>query len=294
VVVIDAQVHVWFADSPSRPWDPAYRQTYREKRSYLQHAGQANTPSMALEEMQEAGVDAALLTSLGIYGTDIDHELEAAEHAPGIFQVVGVVDHSARGVTERISNAVARGLRGVRLLELRDADRVARGEFEAVLQACSDLGLFVVLPMVYPLNSGLVDLFRRFPTVFFMFNHLATGFAPPIIGFRPDQPFGNLASILELAAIENVGLKLTGAPALSAEDYPYRDIWDPVTRIVRAFGADRVAWGSDYTRVAGLLSYWSGVHYLAEMPDLAAEEKELLYGETIMQRTRWRPDGTGW
>ena len=288
-MIIDVQVHVWYSDRPSRPWDPSYRATYREKQSFLQHAGQSNGPEMAKLEMAEAGVDAALLTSLGIYGWDIEHELQAAEANPGVFQVVGVVDQFSPGVKAHIAASAERGLRGVRLLELRDPARIARREFDRVLEACSDLGLIVVLPMVYPLNLELCELFRRFGDVFFLFNHLATGYAPPILGFRPSDPFERLDTILELAQIKNLGLKLTGAPALSREPYPFRDIWDPVVEIVRTYGADRVAWGSDYTRTAGLHSYRQGVDYLREIPQLAEEEKQLLYAGTVIQRTGWRP-----
>jgi L-fuconolactonase len=288
-MIIDAQVHVWYSDRPSRPWDKSYRVAYRDKRSFLQHAGQTNSPEMAKAEMAAVGVDAAFLTSLGVYGWDIEHELQAAEADPGVFQVVGVVDAAAPDVKAHVAASAERGLRGVRLLELRDPARVARGEFDRVLEACSDLGLIVVLPMVYPLNPALSGLFRRFGDVFFLFNHLATGYAPPILGFRPGDPFGHLSMILELAQIRNVGLKLTGAPALSAEPYPFRDIWRPVAEIVRTYGADRIAWGSDYTRTAGLHSYWEGAHYLGEIPGLADEERQLLYGGTLIKRTGWQP-----
>lgn len=288
-MIIDAQVHVWYSDRPSRPWDPSYRVAYRDNQSFLQHAGQTNSPEMARAEMAAAGVDAALLTSLGIYGWDIEHELRAAEADPGAFQVVGVVDHLSSDVKAHIAASARRGLRGVRLLELRDPARIARREFDRVLEACSDLGLIVVLPMTYPPNHALRDLFRRFGDVFFLFNHLATGYAPPILGFRPPDPFEHLGTILELAQIKNVGLKLTGAPALSSEPYPFRDIWKPVVEIVRTYGADRIAWGSDYTRTAGLHSYWESVHYLGAIPELAEEERQLLYAGTVIRRTGWRP-----
>jgi predicted TIM-barrel fold metal-dependent hydrolase len=112
-MIIAAQIHVWYSDRPSRPWDPSYRVTYREKQSYLQHAGQTNSREMARVEMAEAGVNAALLTSHGIYGWDIEHELQAAEADPGVFQVVGVVDHVSPDVKDHVATSAARGLRGV-------------------------------------------------------------------------------------------------------------------------------------------------------------------------------------
>ncbi|HXA34178.1 MAG TPA: hypothetical protein VNV87_18135, partial [Acidimicrobiales bacterium] len=66
-------------------------------------------------------------------------------------------------------------------------------------------------------------------------------------------------------------------------------VWPPVLQLIKAYGADRVSWGSDYTRVAGLASYWEGRHYLEELPGLSPEQLTLVYGETLMRRLAWRP-----
>lgn len=281
---IDAQIHVWYSDRPSRPWSPDYRRDNRDRQSFLQHAGQTNTPEMAEAEMAEAGVDGAMLTALGIYGTNFDIEMEAAARAPGRFKVIGTVDPHAEGLADKLVALRSGGLRGLRIPELRNAERVRGGDFDEVLQVCNDLRFTIMLPAV---NDALPEVFRRFPDIFFFFNHLGTGLAPPIVGFRPEQPFENLDRVLELAAFANVGLKMTGMPALSREEYPFRDIWAPLLEAIAAFGADRVAWGTDYTRTAGLLSYWQGTHYLAEIPSLSEEQLTLIYGHTLMTRTRW-------
>ena len=254
MIVLDAQVHAWCSDRPSRPWVRRYREIHRDKPSYLQHAGQTNSPDMVRAEMAEAGVDGALLTPVGVYGTNIDFELDAAEREPDRFQVIGLVDHLADDVAEHLAAARARGLRGIRMIEMREPDRVARGEFEPVLRACADLGLVVMLSLAHPLDPQLPELFGRHRDVFFYIDHLGTGFAPPILGFRPEEPFRHLDTVLTLADLPNVGVKLTGAPSLSAESYPFRDVWPAAVALVGAFGADRVSWGSDYTRTAGLCS----------------------------------------
>ena len=147
MIVLDAQVHSWYSDRPSRPWVPEYRVTHRELRSYLQHAGQTNSPDMVLEEMAEAGVDGALLTPVGVYGADIELELEAAQSRPDKFQVIGLIDHLAPDAAQRLADGRARGLRGVRMIPMREPDRIARGEFERVLNACGELGLAVMLSL---------------------------------------------------------------------------------------------------------------------------------------------------
>lgn len=287
--ILDAQVHSWYSDRPSRPWIPGYRKTHRDLPTYLIHAGQTNSPEMVLTEMDEAGVDGALLTPVGTYGTNLDMELEAAEGHPDRFQVIGLVDHLSPAVGQDIQAAARRGLRGVRMIGMREPARVARREFDAVLDTCAELGLVVMLSISHPLDPQLPELFRRHSGVVFYLDHLGTGFAPPILGFRPEHPFEHLDSVTGLADIPNVCLKLTGAPSLSAEAFPFRDIWEPVKELVSAFGADRVSWGSDYTRVAAFCSYWEGVQYLREMRAFSDEELGLIYGQTLMQKTGWSP-----
>jgi hypothetical protein len=49
---LDAQVHVWLTDRPSRPWEKGYRARYCRNPSFLQHAGQSNSVENLLAEMR--------------------------------------------------------------------------------------------------------------------------------------------------------------------------------------------------------------------------------------------------
>src|ERR687898_418982 len=71
--------------------------------------------------------------------------------------------------------------------------------------------------------------------------------------------WADLPKVLQLAALRNVTIKITGACTLSHEPFPYRDIWAPLARIFDAFGLDRCMWGTDWTRAVGLLTYRQGV-----------------------------------
>lgn len=288
MTVVDAQVHAWLSDRPSRPWSVQYRVDFRDKPSYLQHAGQTNSPEMALREMAEVGVDRALLTPPGVYGSDIELELEAAELYPSRFKVIGLLDHLDPNLRAHLEASKERGLRGIRMLEMREPDRLERREFDHALQIAADLDLFVMFSLAHPIHPLLRDLVVSNPRTSFFIDHLGTGFAPPILGFRPANPFEHLKAIIEVAELQNVSLKLTGGPSLSFEAYPFRDIWQPVVSLVKAFGTERVAWGSDYTRTAPLFSYWDSVNYLKEIPAFSEEQLELLYGESLLQRMNWR------
>lgn len=283
---LDAQIHVWLTDRPSRPWDPSYRQRYRNAPSFLQHAGQSNSPDNALAEMAEAGVDGAVLSTLGVYGFSNEMELQAAAAHHDRFCAVGVIDHLALNVQQTLVGQVSRGLRGLRLSGLRSAEAWESGEHDRLLRLCDELGLVVMLPSV---NSALTGHLPRYPRAFFMLNHLGTGLAPPIVGHGDPHPFARLDEVVAAANLPNLGLKLTGLPALSAEAFPFRDIWGPIRRVLAAYGADRLAWGSDYTRTAGLHSYLEGAHYLEVIDGIGADDLAMLLGGTVSARLNWRP-----
>lgn len=286
--ILDAQVHTWLSDRPRRPWAASYRPSYMTRQNMLLHAGQSMSPEQVVLEMAEAGVDGGLLSPVGVYGTSNDFELAAAEQYPRKFGVIGYIDHLAEDVESRLYADAARGMLGVRVLSLRDHEALERGDFDRLLRACRELDLSVSFMLSHPNIGPAVELVRAHPELLFVIDHLGMSAVPPTLGPTPPNPFEELNVLLGLAEIPNIVVKLTGAVSLSHEAYPFRDIWDPVVRIVRTFGADRVMWGTDFTRVSGLHSYWDGTHYLSEIDGLASEELELLYGQTLRARMGWR------
>ena len=55
-----------------------------------------------------------------------------------------------------------------------------------------------------------------------------------------------LAALSRLAGRPNVYTKLSFLPTGSAQKYPFRDLHEPCRRVIRAFGADRCVWGSNF------------------------------------------------
>ena len=77
------------------------------------------------------------------------------------------------------------------------------------------------------------------------------------------------------------------APALSQLEFPFPDLFPFIEQIVSAFGVERVAWGSDFTRTGGLFSYWDGTHYLAQMPGVSPDDLAWLYGKALRKALNW-------
>ncbi|HET9154877.1 MAG TPA: amidohydrolase family protein, partial [Solirubrobacterales bacterium] len=75
-------------------------------------------------------------------------------------------------------------------------------------------------------------------------------------------------------------VKCSGAAALSAEPYPFADLWPHLHALLEAFGLERVMWGSDATRTAPLHTYRDALNHFTETAELTAAEKEQLLGGT--------------
>ena len=90
-----------------------------------------------------------------------------------------------------------------------------------------------------------------------------------------------------LAAYPNVRVKISGACTLSREPFPYDDIWDPLLRIIDAFGIDRCMWGTDWTRTSGMLTYEQGVAPFRNTYRLSDSDRSKLMGGTLKKVYGW-------
>jgi L-fuconolactonase len=288
--ILDAQLHCWLLDRPSRPWQPEYRGATRDRAlNILLQTGVPMPPETLLCEMAAAGVDGAALTPQGVYGNDNSFELETAANYPRKFAVIGWIDHLNPDVEQTLERDTDRGMLGVRLLRL-DADKIQRGEYDRVLTWCEEHGLAVALTVPHPVPAALEALFQRHVGMEFLIDHLGVGLAPPAYGLAPDDPWTLLPGVLALARFPNVNVKLTGAAALSHDPFPFRDLWDGIGALVDAFGPERLPWGSDITRTGALHTYAESVHYLREIDGLSGPDLELMYGQALRRILRWESD----
>jgi predicted TIM-barrel fold metal-dependent hydrolase len=118
-------------------------------------------------------------------------------------------------------------------------------------------------------------LARRFPTVDIILDHLG----------RPDvldgPPYANAASLFEIADIPNLFMKLT--PRIfgdvkkgqaSAETF--------FAKVVRAFGAQRMAWGSNFPTSPGSLAEILATAQ-AGLASLGEDDRAWIFGKTAQR-----------
>jgi predicted TIM-barrel fold metal-dependent hydrolase len=129
------------------------------------------------------------------------------------------------------------------------------------------------------------ELVKRNPDTVIVIDHL--GLLQPAEPPPPAEPWADLPKLLALAVFPNVRVKISGACTLSQAGYPYRDIWEPVLRIIDAFGLDRCMWGTDWTRTSGMLTYEQGVRPFLETTRLSEGDKAKLMGGTLEKVYGW-------
>ncbi len=266
--ITDAQIHLWTNDqAPPHHWRAP------------------NSIETALSNMQEAGVDAVLNHPATWDEGSNDYAVEAATRHPEKFATLGwfPLDETADETT--VDQWLAKpGMLGLRyIIALPDIQgRLAKGELEWLWSAANEreipMGVFA-MPQQLPL---LGDLASRYPKMRLLIDHLS---AFPAIKL-PDaaKHFDKLAG---LARYENIAVKATAVPSMATDEYPFASTHAPLRKIFDAFGAERMFWGSDITR---LQSSWRECvqMFTEELSWLKGRDLELVMGEALRSWVGWR------
>jgi L-fuconolactonase len=273
--VIDVQVHAYEHNHPGRPWA-----------GVLHGPASANGEEM-VAAMDAVGVDAAIIVStFNLYRFDPSYALACYERWPERFRVVKPIDVVDPAIDEVVADwAGTKGAVGVRIM-LRDELPSDPGDARVnrAFAAAGRCGLPVNFLCWGRLDHG-TELVRRNPDTVVVIDHLGLlqPSAPPVFA----EPWADLPKLLALAACPNVRVKISGACTLSRSGYPYGDIWEPVLRIIDAFGVDRCMWGTDWTRTSGMLTYQQGVAPFRETSRLSEGDKAALMGGTLEKVYGW-------
>jgi L-fuconolactonase len=212
-----------------------------------------NTVESLIAAMDEAGVTkAAVVHSSTTYGFDNSYVVDGCNQYADRLVAVGSVDMVADDACDVIRSWAGKGLKGLRVFTGGSTKDFDPSELEdpRAFKAWDLLGE-LGLPMCIqtgPIGLPQVTMLaKRFANVAIIMDHLG----------RPDvldgPPYANADSLFELAALPNIYLKLT--PRIfgdvkkgkaSAETF--------FPKVVAAFGADRLAWGSNFPTSPGTLA----------------------------------------
>lgn len=275
--IIDAQVHAYEANTPARRW--------------VGHlAGPPEvTGDQMVAAMDEVGVHGALLVSpYSLYRFDPSY----AQHVHSVherrFALIKPVNTQDPAVEEHVADwAATKGTVAIRVMLNPDvpADPADPGINRAY--AAAGRHNFPVNTIGHGRLDQIIGLAARNPDTVMVIDHL--GLRQPFEPPAPPDPWADLPKVLALAAYPNVRMKITGGCTLSHKPFPYDDIWDPVCRIIDAFGLDRCMWGTDWTRATALLTYKQGVDAFLLTERLSDSDRAALMGGTLERVYGWSP-----
>ena len=279
-IIVDAQVHIWQADTPARPW-PA------------DGIGQAHIPRPfsyyeLLARMDEAGVDRVVIVPPSLNDRN-DYALEAVKRYPNRFGIMGRIrlqDPKSEALLPTWKQQP--NMLGVRLTFNTPATRawLSDGTADWFWPAAEKAGLAVMFLAVGEVPK-FARIAERHPQLTLIIDHMGLNSSS-----RPNRVTENIPAAIdqaiELAKYPNVSIKFSGAAGNSLEPYPFRDMTGYLQRLFDAFGPQRCHWATDITNSLVKASYPQRVtHFTEELSFLSESDKDWVMGRAILTRLKW-------
>lgn len=210
------------------------------------------TTEQMIAAMDKAGVaKAAIVQASTCYGHDNSYVADAVAAHPDRFTGVFSVDVLAPDALERMRHWVGKKLTGMRLFTIgstmtEQASWLDDPKTYPAWDCAGELGLSICLQMSAKAFPQMIKMLERFPKVRVILDHMGR----PALEDGP--PYAAAESLFALAKYPTVYLKVTernftGSRKGKATPESF------FAKIVSAFGASRLAWGSNYPSSEGSL-----------------------------------------
>jgi len=274
MIITDAQVHIWGADTPARPWP---------KRAAPQRPIPLKKDEL-LQEMDAAGVDRVIIVPPSWEGDRNDLALEAATLHPDRFRVMGRLDTDVADARHQLEHWREQpGMLGLRFIFSNPAlqEPLLAGRMDWVWDAAERAGLPIMVLFPYDLMHLADRIAERHPDLKLVMDHLG------LTGTGKDQAaFEGFEHLLALARHPNVAVKASALPVFTSDRHPFRNVHPYIRRAYDAFGPKRTFWGSDLSRLP--CPYRQCVTlFTEELPWLTAEDREWIMGRAINEYLGW-------
>jgi predicted TIM-barrel fold metal-dependent hydrolase len=270
--IIDIHPHIISADTERYPIAPQHG--HRSKWS----ATRPITFEQLSAEMDEAGVSkAAIVHSSTTYGTDNSYVADCVAQHPDRFTGVYSFDLLAPDALTTFDEWLARGMGGIRLFtggatHQSDGSWLVNPATFPIWERCAELGMTMAVQTTPDGLSMVAELAERFPSVKIALDHCGRP------NLEEGPPYASCAGLFALAKYENVYMKITPRTFDLAQAAPGGA--EPFfASLVEVFGADHLAFGSNYPASAGPLKTLieQGNACFAGLSD---EERAWIWGRT--------------
>ena len=202
--------------------------------------------------MDDAGVaSSALVQAATCYGYNNSYVADAVQQHPDRFTAVATIDVLAPDAVDVLKGWLDRGVSGIRLytggskLEF-DFSWLTDPKSFPVWEYAGKVGIPICMQVRPPAFPAVVELATRFPGTRIIIDHLAR------MDTTDGPPYANAAPLFALAAHKNIFLKVTPRSFdLASTGKASPETFFP--KLVAEFGADHIAFGSNYPASAGTL-----------------------------------------
>lgn len=272
-VIVDAQVHLWLANTPERPW--------------ANGATRAQLPEPFTIErlvplMDAARVDRAVLVPPTLEGERIDYVQEAVKRYPGRFGIMGRIaidkpERAAKLATWRSQP----GVLGVRVNY--GFEWLTNGMADWFWTAAEKANVPVMF-LTNGQNGEMAKIAAKHPGLTLICDHMGISTA----FMRDGSVAKEIGVVAALAKYPNVSVKLSSIPLFSNEPYPWRDVIPHIHRLYDAFGPERCHWGTDMTNSLAKATLTQRItQFTEELPFLSERDKDQIMGRSLLKRLRW-------
>lgn len=273
--IIDAQVHIWQADSPERP--------HIKEDASKPHRPIPLTYERLLGEMTSAGVDRVILVPPSWDGYRNDYALEAAQKFPDSFAVMGKVPLNDPASKEKLPTWLEQpGMKGFRISFRHSGTHslLDDGSANWFWAECEryDIPVMIFAPFAVAVIGKIAE---RHPGLRVIVDHMGLN-----VQWKGKNLIPGVDLLLPFARLPNVAVKASCLPCYVAEKYPFPSLHPQIRRVVDAFGPQRTMWGTDLSQSP--ISYRQNVTLFTEELDFfSASDREWIMGKTLAQWLRW-------
>jgi predicted TIM-barrel fold metal-dependent hydrolase len=274
MLIVDAQVHIWAADTPERPWPAG-----QPARAHRPHPFSKDD---LLREMDAARVARVVVVPPSWEGDRNDLALAASRLHPERFAVMGRPPLDTRDPHALDHWRDQPGMLGIRVTTAgagaRELFTEPAGDWLWEAAERNGLPAMVSAPGLLPAVDRIAE---RHPGLRLVIDHLAL-----TRDAKDEAAFADLPQLLALAERPNVAAKASALPCYSSEAYPYPKLHPYLRPVFDAFGPQRMFWGTDLTGIP--CTYRQAITlFTEELPWLAGEDLEWVMSRGICEWLAW-------
>ena len=291
---VAAERRVWaenlgYVDSHSHLWSPD--RTRYPLRSGASEAGvtpKGFTPGEFFSHARPEGVTRVVIIGHTVhFGYDATYLTDLLKARPGEIAAQAYLDHADPNVAARMAELKRQGVKAFRL-RLLDPWQSDFPESHPIMKAyqLAATERLVLCPLTNPDWLPQLDrLSAAFPATTVVIDHFARigvdglGQTPPVPGtIKP----ADVANLVTLARHPAVHVKLSAFYALGRRTPPYDDMRPLIGELIRAYGPERLMWGSDSPyQVASPHTYRASIALIRDRLDgISEDDREWLLRKT--------------